>query len=318
MNKTAKKRLIVIGGATASGKSDVAAILANKVGGEVVSADSIQVYKHFNIGAGKPSDLTRQLAPHHMLDFVNPEDEFNIVKFRSYADPIIAEIFARGKIALIAGGSGLYIKALTDRLSGAAKVSSEANEKVEEIVKEKGLAQLYKIACDIDPERTKKIHPNDSFRIKRVVGLYFSSAKKMDELYNPKVESIYDPIYFILTLERSELFERINERVDMMLATGFKEEVSKLIKLGYDERIKAMRSLGYRTLFLEAQGVVAPDKVADIIKKESRAFAKRQMTWFKHIDGKIDIEVQKNDSAQVVAEKIFEHKKFQHAIQSIY
>ena len=305
MTDKTKPPLIVIAGPTASGKSEVGVELAQILKTEIISADSVQVYRYFDIGSAKPSSELQDKIPHHLIDVVNPEEEFTVVKFREAALAVAEKLWAKNKIPLIVGGGGLYIKGLLEGLSGGVKASPEALGKVAEIIETEGQVGLYKQAVEIDPDWMKKVHPNDRFRTERVVGVFLTSGKKMSEIFaNNQNKNMFDTLTLVLSLDRGVLYQRINERVDRMLQQGWREEVGGLVNMGYNSGSKPMRSLGYRTILKEFTEKLDPDKSSAIIKKETRSFAKRQTTWFRGISGALEVKVSDGQTPQEVVSTI--------------
>ena len=312
MTDKTKPPLIVIAGPTASGKSEVGVELAQILKTEIISADSVQVYRYFDIGSAKPSSELQDKIPHHLIDVVNPEEEFTVVKFREAALAVAEKLWAKNKIPLIVGGGGLYIKGLLEGLSGGVKASPEALGKVAEIIETEGQVGLYKQAVEIDPDWMKKVHPNDRFRTERVVGVFLTSGKKMSEIFaNNQNKNMFDTLTLVLSLDRGVLYQRINERVDRMLQQGWREEVGGLVNMGYNSGSKPMRSLGYRTILKEFTEKLDPDKSSAIIKKETRSFAKRQTTWFRGISGALEVKVSDGQTPQEVVSTILRQQEVQ-------
>ena len=316
MTDKAKPPFIVIAGPTASGKSEVGVELAQILNTEIISADSVQVYRHFDIGSAKPSRELQAKIPHHLIDVVDPDDMFTLIRFREEALQVAEKLWAKNKIPLIVGGGGLYIKGLLEGLTGGVKTSPEALEKVAEIIRAEGQEGLYKRAEEIDPVWTKKIHPNDRFRTERVVGVYLTCGKKMSEIFAKKPDAkLFNALTLVLSLDRSVLYERINDRVDRMLQQGWREEVGRLVNMGYNDGLKPMRSLGYRTILKEFTEKLDPDKSSAIIKKETRSFAKRQVTWFRGISGALEVKVSEGQTPQEVVSSILKREEVQRFLE---
>lgn len=302
--------LIVIAGPTASGKSDVGLALGQTLKTEIISADSVQVYRYFDIGSAKPPQEQRALIPHHLIDIVDPDEDFTVIRFREEALKVAEKLWAKNIIPLIVGGSGLYIRGLLEGLSGGVKTSPEALAKVEEIIRAEGQEGLYKMAEKIDPVWIKKIHPNDRFRTERVVGVYLTCGKKMSEMFPQKPPAkLFNSLTLVLAMKRELICRRIDERVERMLHAGWREEVGRLINMGYNERVKPMRSLGYSSIIKEFTEKTDPEKTPAIIKKETRAFAKRQVTWFRGIKGALEINVSEGETPQEVASSILKREE---------
>lgn len=308
--RSAKPPLIVLAGPTASGKSETGLILAEKLGTEIISADSVQIYRDFDIGSAKPSKEQLSRVRHHLIDIADPKENFTAGMFREKAGKIAKKLLEEGKIPLVVGGTGLYIKALVEGLHCGVRISPEAEREIDKIADEKGQKGLYEMARDIDPEWTARIHPNDSFRTRRVIGVYKTTGKRMSDIFreNPS-EPAWDALFLVLDLPRSLLYKRIELRVDEMLARGWRDEVTRLKKMGYNQSVKPARSLGYKTLFAESEGGINPGDSARIIKKETKAFAKRQLTWFRKVDDALFIPVGEDESARRAVGRILNNEE---------
>jgi len=300
-----KPPLIVLAGPTASGKSDVAVHMAEALDTEIISADSVQVYRRFNIGTAKPSARLRERVRHHLVDCADPGENFTAVRFRNEAARIARRLWSGGRIPLVAGGTGLYIKALVEGLSCGIKVSPEVESEIERIAAAEGQSGLYERARAIDPEWTARIHPNDSFRVRRVIGVFMTGGKRMSDIFRQDPdEAEWDTLFIVLDPPRKVLHERIERRCLAMLESGWRDETMRLMKMGYNHNTKAMRSLGYKTLLEEAEGKVSRDDTARVIMKNTKAFAKRQLTWFRKVDNAIFIPVDEKDTAEELADRI--------------
>lgn len=278
-----KNKVIVILGPTATGKSACAIELAQRLNGEIISGDSMLVYKKMNIGTAKPTAEELALVPHHLVDILPPEAQFSVVDFKSAAEKLILEINACGKLPIIAGGTGLYIKALLENYSfNAVDEDKDLRQKLEQEAGEQGAEALYQRLQDLDPEAAKLIHPNNVRRVVRAL----ESALKGDHVgqssnYTRENDLAYDCLVFGLTMERNFLYERINKRVDIMLEQGLEQEVRQLLLEGVPTTCQSMQSIGYRQMvwYLE-QGMPYAEAV-DKLKQATRNFAKRQLTWYK-------------------------------------
>lgn len=309
--RVGKPPLIVLAGPTASGKSETAVALAEKLRTQIISADSVQVYRHFDIGAAKPSESLRQRVRHHLLDVADPDEDYTAARFREEAGRIARDIWSKGLIPLVAGGTGLYIKALTHSLHLGARISPEVERRMDEIAAAGGQEGLYSLAVSVDPEWAARIHPNDTFRTRRTVGVYMTTGRRLSEIFreNPS-KAEWDTLFLALDPPRDVLYRRIDRRVEESLRAGWRGEAKRLMEMGYNDSAKPMRSLGYRTLFKEAEGAVDPGKSADIIKKETKAFAKRQITWFRNVEGAVFVPVDEEDTPEVIACRIVNLDEF--------
>ena len=278
-----KPKVIVIAGPTASGKSNLAIELAKKIDGEIVSADSMQIYKEMNIGTAKVSKEEMQGIKHYMIDFVPPNKRYSVSAYKKEAEECICEILKKGKTPIICGGTGLYINSL---IYGIEFLEEEIDEtyrnKLNEIAENEGLENLYNMAVKIDPEAMKKISKNDKKRIIRVLEIYHKTGKTKTEqdLESRKNEVKYDYKVFAINMNRDILYDRINKRVDIMLENGLVDEVKSIIKK-YEEFPTAMQGLGYKEVVEYLQESITKEEMIEKVKMETRRYAKRQITWFK-------------------------------------
>lgn len=294
-----KEKVIVIGGPTASGKTALSIELAKKINGEIISADSMQIYKEMNIGTAKPEKEEMQGIPHYMLDIITPEERFSVADYKIRAKKAIKEIIEKGKIPIIVGGTGLYIESLIYEIE-FLQIETDLNyrKELEQIAQEKGLNYLYEKAMKIDPKAMEKISTNDQKRILRVLELYHQTGKTKTQLDNEsRKEPEYDYKLFAINMDREILYNRINKRVDIMLQNGLVNEVKNIYEK-YKEFPTAMQGLGYKEVVEYLEGKATYEQMVEKIKMESRRYAKRQLTWFRKyenitwIDG--TEEVQKN------------------------
>lgn len=277
MPSEAKPRLLIIGGPTGAGKSAIAVEAARLLGGEIVSADSVQVYRHCDIGSAKPDAAMRRAVPHHLIDVVEPDQPFTLADFRDAAANAINDIAARGKTPIICGGTGLYIKALLEGLHGGAQSDPAMREELLQMP----LPQLYARLQTVDPARAAALHPNDRHRILR--GVENALLPKNDP---PPAPPAYDFVFFIITAPRGIIYQRIEERVDAMLAHGLVDETKALLAR-YTADCKPLLSVGYRQAALHLRGALDAAALPGEIKKATRHYAKRQITWFSAVRGGI-------------------------------
>lgn len=278
-----KPKVIVICGPTASGKTALSIALAKKIGGEIVSADSMQIYKDMDIGSAKPTKEEMQGIKHYMLEFVSPKERYSVAEYKKQAEQAIQEILQKGKTPIIVGGTGLYVNSLIYGIEYQdTKIDEEYREKLEKIVVEEGLEKLYEQAKEIDPQAMETISPNDRKRIIRVLEIYHETGKTktQQEIESRKNEVKYDYKVFAITMERSILYERINKRVDIMVEQGLIQEVQNLIQK-YDQYPTAMQALGYKEIKQYLEGNTSKEEAIETIKQETRRYAKRQLTWFR-------------------------------------
>ena len=278
-----KPKIIVICGPTASGKTELSIELAKRINGEIISSDSMQIYKDMSIGTAKPTKEEMDGIKHYLIDFVEPNKRYSVADFKKDAENAIEEILEKGKIPIIVGGTGLYVDSL---IYGIEYQNIEFDEEyrkfLEERVKKEGLQKLYDEAQKIDPQAIEKISPNDQKRILRILEIYKATGKNKteQELESRKNGVKYDYKVFAIEMEREQLYARINKRVDIMLENGLIEEVKEVLKK-YDEFPTAMQGLGYKEVVEYLQGSVSKEEMIENIKRETRRYAKRQMTWFR-------------------------------------
>ena len=278
-----KAKLVIILGPTAVGKSDVALDIAAELYGEIVNADSQQVYRYLDIGTGKPSVEDRARVPHHLIDLVNPDEEFNAALFRQLAMTGIGDIHQRERNAIVCGGTGFYLKALTQGLFVGPGQDSRIREKLERDIGENGLAVVYNRLVKIDPSVTSTIHPNDRQRIIRALEVFELTGKPLSEWQKEHAfgDDPYEIVKIGLNRDRAELYDRINRRCERMIQNRLLEEVRGLISKGYGVELKPLRSVGYRQMGAVLNGVLSLEDALEEMKQETRHLAKRQLTWFR-------------------------------------
>ena len=282
--KILKKPLIILTGPTAVGKTKLSIELAKAVNGEIISADSMQVYKHMDIGSAKIKKEEMCGVPHHLIDVLEPDEEFHVVRFQEMAKQAMEEIYAKGKVPILAGGTGFYIQAVVKDIDFSKESEkSPVREELEELAEEKGCEYLHERLQQVDPKSAEKIHANNVKRVIRALE-YFELTGKPISLHNEEEaakESPYNVAYFVLNDVRKRLYERIDARVDAMLQEGLVEEVSGLAKKGYTKDMVSMQGLGYKEILSYLDGSYTLDEAVYILKRDTRHFAKRQLTWFK-------------------------------------
>lgn len=279
-------RVIVIAGPTASGKTNLSIELAKRLNGEIISADSMQIYKHMDIGTAKPTIDEMQGIKHYLIDEVLPNEEFNVVKFKELAEKYIEEIIAKGKLPIIVGGTGLYISSLMDNISfSESQCDWELREELKKEAEEFGAEYLHDKLKQVDEEAANNIHPNNIKRVIRALEVFYQTKKPISyhNEISRGVPSKYSFILIGLTMDRQYLYERINKRVDIMLDNGLVEEVKSLAMLGFSDSITAMQGIGYKEILAYLEGKNSLEEAVEIIKRDSRRYAKRQLTWFKRI-----------------------------------
>ena len=278
-----KPKVIVICGPTASGKTALSIELAKKIDGEIISCDSMQIYKDMNIGTAKVAKEEMQGIRHYMIDFVSPDTRYSVADYKNDAEKAIETIINKGKIPIIVGGTGLYVDSLIYGIEyPEIKFDEEYRKRLEKEADEKGLEFLYNKAKEIDKQAMQKISPNDKKRIIRVLEIYHATGKTKteQEIESRKKVIKYEYKVFAINMNREKLYERINIRVDKMIENGLIEEVENL-KKKYDHFPTAMQGLGYKEVVEYLQNQITRDEMIEKIKQESRRYAKRQLTWFR-------------------------------------
>lgn len=293
-----KPKVIVICGPTASGKTSLSIEVAKKIDGEIISCDSMQIYKDMNIGTAKPTVEEMQGIPHYMLDFVLPSERYSVADFKEAATDRIEDILKREKVPIIVGGTGLYVDALTKNITyPEIEIDLEYRKQLEELIKENRLESLYEEAKKIDEKAMQTISKNDKKRIMRVLEIYHQTGKTKTQLESESrlTPPPYEYIVFAINMEREKLYERINKRVDIMIDQGLIEEVEALTKK-YEEFPTAMQGLGYKEVVSYLKKEITKEEMIEKLKMETRRYAKRQLTWFrkdeniKWIDGLAPLE----------------------------
>ena len=284
MIDTEKKPLIILTGPTAVGKTKASIGLAKAIGGEIISADSMQVYRHMDIGSAKITKEEMADVPHYLIDVLEPEEEFHVVRFQQMAKAAMADIYSRGKIPIIVGGTGFYIQALLYDIDFTENEGDSVyREKLEALAKEKGATYLHGQLAMVDPKAAEEIHANNIKRVIRALEFYHQTGQKISE-HNERErqkESPYQFCYFVLNDRRECLYERIDQRVDQMIRNGLVQEVQALKERGCTKQMVSMQGLGYKEIFSYLEGDCSLEEAVYIIKRDTRHFAKRQLTWFK-------------------------------------
>ena len=276
--------IICIAGPTASGKTALAVELAKELNGEVVSCDSMQVYKRMDIGTAKPSIDEMQGIVHHMIDVAEPDEDFSVSRYCAMAAPIVEDIVSRGKTAIIAGGTGLYMDSLIQGNDFAPFPSTGVREKLEQEAAEKGIQTLFDRLSAIDPEAAGRLHLSDKKRIIRALEVYLETGETITE-HNRKTQLLpprFTPLWLGLDFEnRADLYERIDRRVGLMLEMGLIDEIQGLLAAGIPEKCTALQAIGYKEFVAALNGECTVEEAADLVRQSSRRYAKRQLTWFR-------------------------------------
>lgn len=280
-----KIKVVVIAGPTGSGKSALALQLAEEFAGEIVNADSMQVFRGMDIGTAKPSPEELSRVPHHLIDIVSPSQNFSASDFRREAAAAIADIDRRGKKAIVVGGTGLYIRALLEGLVD----SPPGDESVRQQFSEESGEELLRRLAEVDPETAVRLHPNDRVRIVRALEVFAQTGRPISyfRAEHAFATEDYDSLKIAIKIDRQELYRRLDKRVEGMLAAGLVDEVRRLLDAGVDRQYKAMRSIGYKEICSYLAGEMSLEEATSLIQRDSRRYAKRQLTWFNR-DSKIN------------------------------
>jgi len=270
---------ILIFGPTASGKTDLSIALALKVNGEIISADSMQVYRFMDIGTAKPSKEQVKTVPHYLIDIVDPDEEWNVASFMDNTERLILDIKKRGRVPIIVGGTGLYLNAL---INGFSFPIAEKDEELREILSSKSVQELYAQLCGIDPEAAKKINKNDKKRMIRAIEVFESTGTPISKMQKSRKDNRLR--LFCINMEREALYKRINDRVDEMVKKGLVDEVRALLNRGYSKELNSMQALGYKETVQFLEGSISLDEAFELIKRKTRNFAKRQLSWFRRFE----------------------------------
>lgn len=292
-----KTKIIVIGGPTATGKTKLSIEIAKKYNGEIISADSVQIYKKLDIGSAKPTKDEMSGIPHHMIDILEPTETFSVADFVARAKILIEDISSRGGLPIIVGGTGLYISSLINNVSFAEadndlSLRDELNKKAEKI----GALALHDELAKIDAVSALNIHPNNVKRVIRALEIYYLTGKTMTQHNEVSmlIPSPYDAKMYALTAERELIYERINKRVDIMVDNGLFCEVEALLKSGVTKDMQSMQGIGYKEVVSYFEGELSKEDAINAIKQNSRRYAKRQLTWFRRDERYIWLDISKN------------------------
>ena len=296
-------KLIVIAGPTAVGKTDLSIEVARRLNGEIISADSMQIYKYMDIGSAKVMPEEMKGIKHHMIDVVDPKDSFSASEFKDMATKAIDEILAQGKTPIIAGGTGLYIDAVTCNMNFSKTDKDEAyRAELDKLATEHGNEYIHNMLKEVDPKSAESIHANNRKRVIRALEVYkltgkpFSSYNAGEDFYKSK----YDVKYYVLNMDRDKLYERINKRVDIMMDKGLLDECIKLKEMGYTPDMQSMQGIGYKEILYYLDGRIPLSEAVSMIKQGSRNYAKRQLTWFKRDPRAIFLDKDKMTEEEII------------------
>ena len=277
-----KVPLIILTGPTAVGKTDLSIKIANDLNAEIISADSMQIYEYMDVGSAKVTKEEMRGVTHYMIDEVKPDYNFSVSEFQKRADKYIDEIISKNKLPLITGGTGLYLNSLIYNMDFA---KSNANDKLREKLRleleENGIDYMHNKLKELDEEAANRIHKNNTKRVIRALEVCLSGEKMNDFSSDLQFNEKYEPIIIVLNREREHLYERINRRVDIMIKNGLENEVKNLLNMGYSKDLVSMQGIGYKEIIKYLDGEYTYDEAIEIIKRDSRRYAKRQITWFR-------------------------------------
>ena len=278
-----KRPIVVLTGPTAVGKTELSIQLAKAINGEIISADSMQVYKKMDIGTAKIRPEEMMGVKHYLIDEFEPDEEFNVMKFKEYTDKYMNEIYEKGKIPILVGGTGFYIQAVLKDVEFKEEESSDIRKELEEFANVHGPQALHERLAQIDPKSAEVIHQNNVRRVIRAIEFYEQTGMKFSE-HNEnekQKQSPFNYVYFVLNQDRKILYDRIEKRIDIMMKDGLVEEVKSLISQGYGRDLVSMQGLGYKEIVAYLEGKITLEEAVYILKRDTRHFAKRQITWFK-------------------------------------
>ena len=281
----ALKKIIVVCGPTASGKSGLALFLAKELNGAIINADSMQIYKGMDIGTAKPSKDEQALVPHYLFNVAEPDEDFDVARYVALADKSIAEAASAGLVPIITGGTGLYIRALLYGLCEAPEIRPEIREKFRMLSASHGSAYLYELLMQQDPLMASRLHPNDFVRIIRALEVLEATGESLavwQKRHGGFTEPRYNALQIGVQVERNELYDRIDARVEAMLAQGFADEVQALLGKGYGPELKSMGAIGYKHMTAYLSGKYDYNEMVCLMQRDTRHYAKRQLTWFLH------------------------------------
>jgi len=310
MNETEKPKLIVICGPTGIGKTALSLSLAEEFNGAIVGADSMQIYKHMDIGTAKPDESERSRIPHFLIDVINPDEAYDAVRYSKEAREFIFMIHKQAMVPFVIGGTGFYIKALLHGLFKAQLSDPKVRKKFRDEAEQKGSKRLHEALAECDKISADRIHPNDTYRIIRALEINEITGRAMSELQKEHSfkENLFDELKICLDMDRDKLYERINQRVDQMISQGLLEEVKNLLKMGYSEDLQPMKAIGYRHMVDYINDRVSWEEAIETLKRDTRRYAKRQLTWFKKDKDIIWKHVDKTKEIKSIIEKFIKSK----------
>ena len=300
--------LIILTGPTAVGKTDLSIKLSKSLNAEIISADSMQIYKYMDIGSAKVTKEEMDGVVHYMIDEVTPDVPFSVSEFQMRSEKYIEEINKKGKNVLITGGTGLYLNSLIYNMDFAkSDANNEIREKLEQELAENGIDYMHEKLRGLDEEAANRIHKNNTKRVIRAIEVCMSGQKMNDFSKDLRYNEKYKPIIIVLNRDREVLYQRINKRVDIMLENGLLDEVKELLKMGYTKDMISMQGIGYKEMIKYLDGEYTYDEAIEIIKRDSRRYAKRQLTWFKRYQDAKWFDLDKYQDIEILKEDIINH-----------
>lgn len=300
--------LIILTGPTAVGKTDLSIKLSKSLNAEIISADSMQIYKYMDIGSAKVTKEEMDGVVHYMIDEVTPDVPFSVSEFQVRSEKYIEEINKKGKNVLITGGTGLYLNSLIYNMDFAkSNANNEIREKLEKELQENGIDYMHEKLRSLDEEAANRIHKNNTKRVIRAIEVCMSGQKMNDFSKDLRYNEKYKPIIIVLNRDREVLYQRINKRVDIMLENGLLDEVKKLLEMGYTKDMISMQGIGYKEMIKYLDGEYTYDEAVEIIKRDSRRYAKRQLTWFKRYQDAKWFDLDKYQDVEILKEDIINH-----------
>ncbi|WP_343001949.1 tRNA (adenosine(37)-N6)-dimethylallyltransferase MiaA [Intestinibacter bartlettii] len=300
--------LIILTGPTAVGKTDLSIKLSKSLNAEIISADSMQIYKYMDIGSAKVTKEEMDGVIHYMIDEVTPDVPFSVSEFQMRSEKYIEEINKKGKNVLITGGTGLYLNSLIYNMDFAkSNANNEIRERLEQELKENGIDYMHEKLRGLDEEAANRIHKNNTKRVIRAIEVCMSGQKMNDFSKDLRYNEKYKPIIIVLNRDREVLYQRINKRVDIMLENGLLDEVKELLKMGYTKDMISMQGIGYKEMIKYLDGEYTYDEAIEIIKRDSRRYAKRQLTWFKRYQDAKWFDLDKYQDIEILKEDIINH-----------
>ena len=300
--------LIILTGPTAVGKTALSIELAKKLNAEIISADSMQIYEYMDIGSAKVTNEEMDGVVHHLIDEVKPDYAFSVSEFQKRANKYIKEIADKGKSVLVTGGTGLYLNSLIYNMDFAkSNGNSKLREQLEKELEENGIDYMHEKLKSLDADAASRIHKNNTKRVIRALEVCLSGNKMQDFSNDLKYNEEYLPIIIVLNRDRKVLYDRINKRVDIMMENGLIEEVKKLLNMGYNKDLISMQGIGYKEIVKYLEGEYTLDEAVEIIKRDSRRYAKRQITWFKRYENSKWFDLDKYDDKEILKKEILDY-----------